>query len=233
MISISNLSVCLQDKTIINNLSLTLHDGSIHAIMGPNGSGKSTLALALMSHPSYTVKGSILHNNQEVIQLTADKRARAGFFLAFQQPIEIPGVSLFAVLKEAYTARIGKAIDIKEFQKRIYELMDLLQMDHAMLSRSIHEGFSGGEKKRIELLQLFEIDSGLDVDAIKIVAEGIKHVRVQNPAIVILLITHYPRMLQYLPVDAVHILINGSIRESGPQTLSQQIELKGYDAFGC
>lgn len=241
MLYIDQLSVLVQQKQVINNLSCTILPGAMHALMGPNGSGKSSLALTLMGHPSYRItSGTIRFADTDITQLLPDKRARLGLFLAFQHPVEIPGVTVFNFLKESYYALHG-ATGMQEFQSVLYAAMDLLSIDHAFAYRKVNEGFSGGEKKRLELLQLVlfkpmlaildEIDSGLDVDALKIVAQGIALAREQNPDMSILLITHYQRILDYITPDVVHVMQAGQIICSGDATLAQTIEQRGYDGL--
>lgn len=243
MLKIENLSVTVLELPILHAVSLAMAPGTTHVIMGPNGSGKSTLAYALMGHPRYAItQGSLTLGDAEFTHMPVHKRAQAGFFLAFQQPLEIPGVSLFSLLKEAYSAHLGKPISVKEFQTVLYEKMALLELEPALAQRAVNEGFSGGEKKRLEILQMLllnpkvaildEIDSGLDVDAIKIVARGIQTVRSLNPSLILILITHYPRILQHITADTVHILMNGAIVKSGSSELAHEIERGGYDAFG-
>ncbi len=242
MLSISQLSVSVAQKPILNSLNLEIAPGSLQVIMGPNGSGKSTLAATLMGHPAYQITaGSITLNGQDITQSSADKRARAGLFLAFQHPYEIPGVTIFNFLKEMHGARTQKAVTVKEFQEQLGGFLDLLKLDPACLYRQLNYGFSGGEKKKLELLQMLvlqptlaildEIDSGLDVDAIKTVAHCLSHARSNNPAMSILLITHYPRLLAYLEPDFVHVMHKGSLVQTGPSSLAGVIEQRGYDAI--
>lgn len=241
VLAVNNLTVTIDQKIIIDGLTLEVAPGSIHAIMGTNGSGKSTFAHALMGHPAYTIsQGTIIINENDVTQLEADKRAHAGLFLSFQHPYEIPGVSVYTFIKEAYYARFKQSLNAKEFQSLVYAYMDFLGLEHAFAQRPLNYGFSGGEKKKLELLQLLilnpsiaildEIDSGLDVDAIKMVAQGLQKAREQNPALALIIITHYPRMLSYIKPDVVHIIKNGTIQLSGSYQLAQQVELRGYDA---
>jgi Fe-S cluster assembly ATP-binding protein len=239
MLLIKNLSVTVREQQIIKNCSLAVAPGTLHVLMGPNGSGKSSLANTLMGHPQYTVvDGSITLNNIDITQLSVDKRARHGLFLALQYPCEIPGLTLFNFLKEAYYALCG-VIEVHEFQTRLYAIMDLLSIDHAFAYRHVNEGFSGGEKKRCELLQMMllepqvaiidEIDSGLDVDALKVVAHGIAKARKHNPQLAILLITHYQRILHYITPDAVHVMHGGTIVCSGDMQLVYEVERQGYE----
>lgn len=239
---ISNLSVSLSGTSILNGITLALAPGSIHAIMGPNGSGKSTLAHALAGHPYYTIdQGSISLDQADITHMRPDERARNGLFLAFQYPVAIPGVKVHLFLKEALYAITGKHMPIAEFNEMLRIAMEQLQIDPAFAYRDLHDGFSGGEKKRLELLQLLilkpkvaildEIDSGLDIDALKIVADGIAIAREQNPQLRILLITHYQRILQHITPDYVHVLCKGSLVDSGNSELAQQLERKGYDGY--
>lgn len=242
MLNIQNLSVSVTGKEIIKNLSLTIRPGEIHAIMGPNGSGKSTLANVLMGNPKYAVtSGEILLDSENMTPLSADKRARKGLFLAFQYPEEIPGVSLTAFLKTAYTAvqkeRGEQPISIIEFRKLLRALLKDFSLDSQFLNRDMNQGFSGGEKKKVEILQmallrprfalLDETDSGLDVDALKTVAEGINKINSKDRGI--LLITHYQRILHYIKPDFVHVMMDGRIVESGTHELSEKLEREGYE----
>ena len=239
-LQLQQFSVALEDKTIIAPLDLAIGKGALHVLMGPNGSGKSTLALALMGHPTYTVSGTILLDGQPINELPVHKRAQAGLYLSFQQPQEIPGVSIVTFLKAAYESMHGP-ISVDELQQRAISYMQLLAMDQALLYRNLHEGFSGGERKKLELLQLLlfkpkvaildEIDSGLDVDALDAVARGITHARQQNPDMAMLLITHYQRILQNLQADAVHVIKDGVLIRSGDVSVIEQIEQSGYDGL--
>jgi Fe-S cluster assembly ATP-binding protein len=242
MLIIKNLCVSIDQKPILKAINFDIKPGEIHALMGPNGSGKSTLAYTLMGHPAYVVSSGSVHlNNQELMGLSIDKRAQAGIFLAFQNPLEIPGVTVFTFLKEAHCAITKKALSPKEFQQLLFEQMDILQIDHAFAYRNLNAGFSGGEKKRLELLQLLvlkpqvaildEIDSGLDVDAIKIVAQGLQAAREQNSSMSLIIITHYPRLLTFIQPDVVHFLFFGTIIAQGPANLAHTIEQRGYDAI--
>jgi len=242
MFKIDRLAVSIGQKSILQSISLAINPGSVHAIMGPNGSGKSTLAYALMGHPHYIMnQGSIFLDGHDLSGLSIEKRAQAGLFLAFQHPIEIPGVTVFNFIKEAYYAITKIIISVKEFEQLLFEHMDLLKMDHGFAYRNLNAGFSGGEKKRLELLQMLilkpkiaildEIDSGLDVDAIKIVAAGLQVARMADPTLSIIMITHYPRLLNYITPDCVHIMNNGTIIENGPAALAARIEQRGYDGI--
>lgn len=242
MISISNLCNTIHDTAILKGINLEIAPGSVHALMGPNGSGKSTLAYILMGHPAYEVTdGAISFNGTDITQLSPDKRAQLGIFLAFQQPLEIPGVTVTLFLKEAYQAVTGEHISPKDFQVILSARMEQLGIDPAFAYRNLNEGFSGGEKKRLEILQLLvlkpsfvvldEIDSGLDVDALKIIAQGIKQAQRENPQLSILIITHYQRILDHIIPDFVHIMHDGVIVQSGDASLAHTVEQKGYDAF--
>ena len=237
---ISNLHVSTGDKEIVKGLSLTINPGEIHAIMGPNGTGKSTLAKAIAGHPDYTITaGDVLLDGKSILAMESDERARAGIFLAFQYPSEIPGVSIANFLRAALQARMseGEEIDASGYYKRLYEKMDMLKIDRKFTSRSVNEGFSGGEKKRSEILQMAmletrfalmdETDSGLDIDALRIVSDGVN--RLRGPNLGILLITHYQRLLNYIVPDFVHVMIEGTIVKSGNKTLALELETRGYD----
>jgi Fe-S cluster assembly ATP-binding protein len=228
-------------REILRGVNLTVADGETHAIMGPNGSGKSTLAYAIAGHPKYTVtSGSVTLDGEDVLSMTVDARARAGLFLAMQYPIEVPGVSVSNFLRTAVTAVRGEAPKLRNFMKEVRGSMDGLSIDPTFAERSLNEGFSGGEKKRHEILQmemldpkiavLDETDSGLDVDALKIVAEGINRFRAK-PGHGVLLITHYNRILQYVQPDYVHVFVAGRIVEEGGPELAKTLENEGYEKF--
>ena len=245
-LSIKNLRVSIDEKVILKDLSLEVKLGEIHAIMGPNGSGKSTLAYALAGHPKYEVEdGEVWMDGVNLLELTPDERAKMGLFLAFQYPTAIPGISMANFLRTAVNAVKGekngddknKGIPITEFRKIMTEKMDLLKMDKSFARRYLNEGFSGGEKKRAEILQmalldpkyaiLDETDSGLDIDALKIVSEGVNALTGPNRSFII--ITHYQRILNYIKPDFVHVLFNGQIIESGGPELALRLEEEGYD----
>ncbi|MBM3181727.1 MAG: Fe-S cluster assembly ATPase SufC [Chloroflexi bacterium] len=243
-LEIKNLHVSIEDKEILKGLSLTINQGEIHAIMGPNGTGKSTLAYTLMGHPSYTVtEGEIIFKGKNVLELEPDERSREGIFLAFQYPVAIPGVTVANFLRTAINSRRhaanpeDKGMPIPEFRKMLKEKMDMLKMDHTFAGRYLNDGFSGGEKKRAEILQLAtlkpeiaildETDSGLDIDALRIVAEGVN--ALSGPELGVLVITHYQRLLNYIKPDFVHIMLDGRIVESGAADLALHLEDQGYD----
>ncbi len=243
-LNINDLHVNIEQKEILKGVTLSVAQGQVHAIMGPNGTGKSTLAYTLMGHPNYTVTGgSVTFKGQNILDLATDERARLGLFLAFQYPVSIPGVTVANFLRTALNARRkaenpeDKGIPIPEFRKLLKEKMETLKMDTSFAGRYLNEGFSGGEKKRAEVLQmailkpdiaiLDETDSGLDIDALRIVSEGVNLLKEQN--IGVLLITHYQRMLNYVKPDVVHVMMNGMIVESGGPDLALHLEEHGYD----
>jgi Fe-S cluster assembly ATP-binding protein len=237
---IQDLHVSIGEKEIIRGLTLDVPRGEVHAVMGPNGSGKSTLSKAIGGHPDYTVtRGEVTLDGENILGLEPDERARKGLFLAFQYPIEIPGVTNANFLRAALQARMPESeeFDATEYYARLYEKMDLLEMPRAFTARAVNEGFSGGEKKRNEILQmamlapkyavLDETDSGLDIDALKIVAHGVNTLR--GPNLGVLLITHYQRLLNYIVPDHVHVMVDGRIVQSGGKELAFELEEKGYD----
>jgi len=240
MLSIRNLQATVGTKPILRGLDLEVQAGEVHAIMGPNGSGKSTLSKIIAGHPDYTVTGGdILADGTSILGLEPDERARQGVFLAFQYPMEIPGVSNANFLRAALQARLpqGEELEATEFYGELYRKMDALEIPRNFTSRSVNEGFSGGEKKRNEILQmamlkpkyaiLDETDSGLDIDALKVVSNGVNVLR--GPDLGILLITHYQRLLDYIAPDVVHVLMGGRIVRSGGPQLALELEEKGYD----
>lgn len=240
LLKIMGLENKVEDKQILKGLNLEVGRGEIHAIMGPNGAGKSTLAYTLMGHPRYSIEGGEIEFEGEIInELKADERAKRGIFLSFQYPEEIPGVTVENFLRTAKNAVTGKPQSIIAFKKVLSEKTKLLEMDEAYLTRYLNEGFSGGEKKKNEILQmavlepklaiLDETDSGLDVDAIKIVAEGVK--RIANSENSILIITHHNKILDYLEPDFVHVLIDGKIVKTGDMSLAREIEAQGYESL--
>ncbi|WP_309617387.1 Fe-S cluster assembly ATPase SufC [Salinibacterium sp.] len=228
-------------KRILNGVDLSIAQGEIHAIMGPNGSGKSTLAYSIAGHPKYHVEsGSVLLDGVEVLTMSVDARARAGLFLAMQYPVEIPGVRMADFLRTAKTALNGEAPALRPWIKEVNEAMKGLRMDKTFSERNVNEGFSGGEKKRHEILQLEllkpkfaildETDSGLDVDALKIVSEGVNRAKEANN-LGVLLITHYTRILRYITPDYVHVFVDGRVAEEGGPELAERLENEGYDRF--
>ena len=241
---INDLRVNVEDNEILKGLNLKVKQGEIHALMGPNGSGKSTLAYTLMGHPGYKVtSGEIVFQGENILEFKPDERARLGLFLAFQYPVAIPGVTLANFLRTAINARRkaedpdDKGIPIPEFRKLLKEKMDFLKMDHIFAGRYLNDGFSGGEKKRAEILQLAtlepkiaildETDSGLDIDALRTVAEGVN--ALSGPDLGVLVITHYQRILDYIKPDFVHIMYDGQVVESGGPELALQLEEQGYE----
>lgn len=236
-LKIENLYVNVEDKEILKGINLTIKKGEIHALMGPNGSGKSTLSFALMGHPKYEItKGKVTMDGKNLLDMKVNERAKAGLFLSFQYPSEIQGVSLANFLRTAYNEVKDTKANVMDFMKRLYEKMALLKMDKEFAKRHVNVGFSGGEKKRTEMLQmailepkyaiLDETDSGLDVDALRIVAKSVR--KLVGPNLGILIITHYQRILHYIQPDKVHVLIGGKIVKSGSYKLAEEIEKKGY-----
>jgi len=237
---IKDLHVNIGDREIVKGLSLEIERGKVHAIMGPNGSGKSTLSKVIAGHPDYTVmSGEILLDGENILEMEADERARKGVFLAFQYPMEIPGVTIANFIRAALQARLpeGEELEATEYYQNLYEQMDKLEMPRNFTSRAVNEGFSGGEKKRCEILQmamlkpsyaiLDETDSGLDIDALRIVSHGVNALR--GADLGILLITHYQRLLDYIVPDVVHVMVDGKIVLSGGKELALELEAKGYD----
>ena len=241
---INNLHVSIDDKEILKGVNLTINKGETHAIMGPNGTGKSTLSNAIMGHPNYTVtKGEVLFQGQNILELEPHERAQLGIFLAFQYPVEIPGVTVANFLRMAINAKRkyhdpeSHGIPIPEFRTLLKSKMALLQMDNSFAGRYLNEGFSGGEKKRAEILQmatlepqiaiLDETDSGLDIDALRIVSEGVNALK--GPSLGVLIITHYQRILNYIRPDFVHVMLDGKVVESGGAELAEHLEAHGYE----
>src|SRR5215212_2519384 len=237
---IQDLHASIGEKEIVKGVSLTINSGEVHAVMGPNGTGKSTLAKVVAGHPDYTVtSGDVLINGVSILEQEADERSRAGVFLAFQYPSEIPGVSIANFLRAAQQARMGEGeeLDATAYYKRLYSRMDMLKIDRKFTSRAVNDGFSGGEKKRCEILQMAmiepkfalmdETDSGLDIDALRIVADGVNTLR--GPNLGVLMITHYQRLLNYIVPDYVHVMWDGRIVKSGDKSLALELEAKGYD----
>ena len=244
-LEIINLGVSVETdqgtKDILRGVDLTISSGEIHAIMGPNGSGKSTLAYSIAGHPKYTItQGQILLDGEDVLEMSVDERAKAGLFLAMQYPVEIPGVSVSNFLRTAKTAIDGEAPAIRTWVKDVKQAMENLRMDPAFSERNVNEGFSGGEKKRHEILQmellkpkfavLDETDSGLDVDALRVVSEGVNRIKQENN-MGVLLITHYTRILKYIRPDYVHVFVDGKIAEEGGPELADKLEAEGYDKY--
>ncbi|MGC3021140.1 MULTISPECIES: Fe-S cluster assembly ATPase SufC [unclassified Brevibacterium] len=228
-------------KPILNGINLVINSNETHAIMGPNGSGKSTLAYALAGHPKYEVtSGSVTLDGEDVLDMAVDERAKAGLFLAMQYPVEVPGVTVTNFLRSAKTAIDGEAPKLRNWTKDLKQAMENLRVDPAFASRNVNEGFSGGEKKRHEILQmemlkpkfavLDETDSGLDVDALRIVSEGVNRVKGVTD-VGVLLITHYTRILNYITPDHVHVIIEGKVAEEGGPELAERLENEGYDRF--
>jgi len=243
-LDIRNLHVSIDGKEILKGVDLIVKQGEIHALMGPNGTGKSTLAYTLMGHPSYEItEGEVWFKGSNILELEADERAHLGIFLAFQYPVSIPGVTVANFLRTAINAQLkandpeSKGISIPAFRRLLREKMDMLKMDHNFAGRYLNEGFSGGEKKRAEVLQMAtlkpeiaimdETDSGLDIDALKIVSEGVNTLK--GPDLGVLVITHYQRILNYIRPDFVHIMLGGRIVETGGFDLALHLEQHGYD----
>lgn len=245
-LEIKNLHVSVDGKKILNGLNLTVKQGEVHALMGPNGSGKTTLAFVLMGHPNYKIEqGDILFDGKSILQMKPNERAKLGLFLAFQYPFAVPGVSVFNFLRTAYTSLFGetqngkeKMVDILKFSKTLAEKMKMLKINPDFSQRYLNDGFSGGEKKKTEILQmamlnpkiavLDETDSGTDVDAMKIISEGINKIYKENKT-GMLLITHYNRILKYVKPNFVHVMVDGRIVKSGGAELANEIEKKGYE----
>ncbi|MCD4685395.1 MAG: Fe-S cluster assembly ATPase SufC [Anaerolineae bacterium] len=244
-LEIRNLHVSVEDQPILKGVDLVVKQGEIHALMGPNGSGKSTLSNTIMGHPAYEVTdGQIIFNGEDILELEADERSRAGLFLAFQYPVAIPGVTVANFLRNAINARrkakdpADKGITIPAFRKLMIAKMDMLQMDHSFAGRYLNDGFSGGEKKRAEILQMAvlepkiaimdETDSGLDIDALRIVSEGARQLQGEMD-LGVLVITHYQRILNYIAPEHVHIMMDGRVVESGGPDLALRLEEHGYD----
>ncbi len=240
-LAISGLRVSIDNKEILNGIDLVVNKGEIHALMGPNGSGKSTLANVLMGHPKYQVTaGEITFEGESILKWSPDQRARAGLFLSFQYPTAIPGVTMINFMRQALNATAGREIPVREFRVRLNDTMKLLKMDSSFARRYVNDGFSGGEKKRAEILQLHmfnptiavldETDSGLDVDALRVVAEGVNELsKREHPGV--LLITHYYRILNFIEPDFVHVLVDGTIVKSGGKELAMEVENNGYEGI--
>jgi Fe-S cluster assembly ATP-binding protein len=246
ILRISNLhaKVAEEDIQILHGVDLEIPAGEIHAIMGPNGSGKSTLAKVIAGHPHYEVtSGSVLFKGQEVLEMEPDERSRAGLFLAFQYPVDIPGVSIANFLRTARQAQLpeGEELDLFDFQDELLDRMKLLEMDPTFAERSVNDGFSGGEKKRNEILQMAmlkpavavmdETDSGLDIDALKIVSQGVNTLTEEDPEMSVLLITHYQRLLNYIKPDVVHVMVAGKMVRTGGPDVALELEEEGYAVY--
>ena len=244
-LEIKNLHVSVDDQPILKGVDLLIREGEIHALMGPNGSGKSTLAYTLAGHPAYEVTaGQIIFNGEDLLEMDADERSRAGLFLAFQYPVAVPGVTVAKFLRQVINSRMraqdpdSKGISIPAFRRLLTEKMDMLNIDHKFAGRYLNEGFSGGEKKRAEILQMAtvepkiaimdETDSGLDIDALRIVSEGANRLR-EEFKMGTLVITHYQRILNYIQPQYVHVMLDGRIVESAGPELALKLEEKGYD----
>ena len=232
------------DLGILKGVDLTIRPGEIHAIMGPNGSGKSTLAKVVAGHPAYEATGgAVTFAGEDLLEMEPDERALAGVFMAFQYPVEIPGVSIANFLRTALQARLedDEELDLFDFQELLMERMELLEMDPSFAQRPVNDGFSGGEKKRNEILQMAvlkpalavmdETDSGLDIDALKIVANGVNTLKRENPDLSVLLITHYQRILNHVTPDVVHVMVDGRIVESGGPEVALELEARGYEEY--
>jgi Fe-S cluster assembly ATP-binding protein len=237
-LQIIDLHVEVEGQEILHGLDLEINRGETHALMGPNGSGKSTLAYAIAGHPAYeTTSGQILVDGTDIVELSPDERAQLGLFLAMQYPTEIPGVSLTNFLRTSINALRDEDVPVRQFMQQLRSQFDLLHMDPAFMQRNVNEGFSGGEKKRFEILQmamleprfavLDETDSGLDIDALKVVSTGVN--RLRGPQLGVLLITHYTRILRYITPDRVHVMFGGRIVESGGPELAEELEEHGYE----
>jgi len=242
MLFLKNVTVCVDQKNVVQDLSLQIASGSLHVIMGQNGSGKSSLAYSLMGLPSYEIiNGSITYKDQDLIALPIQNRSKLGIFLAFQQPLAIPGVTVFQFLKEIYSAT-GQQLSPADFQQLLQNLLQQVGLDFSFLYRGLHDNFSGGEKKRLEIVQMLllkpqliildEIDSGLDVDALRAIGTCIQNYLQEHTDASCIVITHYRRILDYLKPDFVHIMQGGTIVHSGDAQLSYEIEQKGYDSYG-
>ncbi len=240
LLEIQNLHVEVEGKEILKGVDLTVNKGEIHALMGPNGSGKSTLSFTLMGHPRYKVtEGKVLYMGEDLLSMEADERARKGVFLAFQYPNAIPGVTVVNFLRQALKAVRGQDIPVKEFRKELKSKMKMLEINDSFIGRYLNDGFSGGEKKRHEILQLAllspklaildETDSGLDIDALKTVCDGLNHLA--GPEIGVLIITHYQRMLNYITPQFVHVMANGRVLKSGGPELAKSLEQTGYEGI--
>ncbi len=241
LLQTKSLDVSAGEKEILYGIDLTINEGETHVLMGPNGAGKSTLGFALMGNPRYQItSGSITFNGEDITEESADKRARAGMFLSFQEPLEVPGLTLESFLRSVITQQTGKNVRMKEFRQKLYDAMDILQLDHSYASRDLNVGFSGGEKKKIEILQLLmfepklaildETDSGLDIDAVRLVSAGIRAYQEEQKG-ALLVITHSTRILDALKVDRTHVMVDGRIVAEGDASIVDQINAYGYEQF--
>ena len=242
LLKIEDLHASVDGNEILRGVDLTIHEGELHALMGPNGSGKSTLAKVIAGHPAYEVTaGRILYKGEDLLSMEVDERARQGIFMAFQYPSEIPGVTIAQFLRQAKNARTGQDVSVFQFYDDLKASMDLLEMDEKFAERHVNEGFSGGEKKRNEILQMAvlepalavmdETDSGLDIDALKTVSEGVNTIHARRREMGVLIITHYQRILNYIKPDVVHVMVRGQIvREGGPE-LAHELESAGYEEY--
>ena len=241
LLEVKNLGVQVEEKNILKDLSLEIRPGETHVLMGPNGAGKSTLGYTLMGNPKYTVNGgSIFFKDQDITELPADRRAALGMFLSFQEPLEVPGLSLESFLRSAYIQRTGKKLRLWDFQKQMAACMEVLHMDPSYAQRDLNVGFSGGEKKKAEILQMMmaepdlaildETDSGLDVDAVRLVSEGVRAYQ-ENQKGALLIITHSTRILDSLHIDYTHVLVDGRIVATGDGSMVDRINREGYEAF--
>ena len=242
LLVVEDLHASVEGNEILRGVDLVVNEGELHALMGPNGSGKSTLAKVLAGHPAYEVTGgSVRYKGEDLLALEVDERARKGVFLAFQYPAEIPGVTIAQFLRQAAVARAGREISVLDFYDDLRKAMDLLQVDRKFAERFVNDGFSGGEKKRNEILQLAtlapdlalldETDSGLDIDALKIVSEGVNAMHQRRPEMGVLIITHYQRILNYIAPEHVHVMVRGRIVRSGGPELSKELETEGYKEY--
>lgn len=241
LLQVKNISVSIDELPILHGINLNIKAGETHVLMGPNGAGKSTLGYTLMGNPHYTItEGNIIFDEQDITRASTDKRAQAGMFLSFQSPLEVPGISLGSFIRNAYHEKTGTAVKLLAFQKQMKEAMDLLDMDEAYASRDLNVGFSGGEKKKAEILQLLmlspklaildETDSGLDVDAVRTVSKGIKEYQKQKDG-ALLIITHSTKILESLHVDYTHVLVKGNLVHTGDGTLVDEINDHGFERF--
>ena len=242
LLTIQDLHVSVEGNEILRGVDLMIHEGDLHALMGPNGSGKSTLAKVIAGHPAYEVtSGTISYRGEDLLAMEVDERARRGAFLAFQYPSDIPGVTIAQFLRQAVIARTGKEVSVFDFYDQLQASMKLLEVEEKFAERYVNDGFSGGEKKRNEILQmammkpdlavLDETDSGLDIDALKIVARGVNTLHGDLGKMGVLIITHYQRILNYITPDFVHVMVRGRIVESGDRSLAERLEAEGYELF--